>query len=320
MRFSIGILILTHLVMPLIFLTNLAQTRTHSHFDLLLSTLVAVSYVVFVFIVGRWDWFGYWVRFVLLALLCIVVFTVWNNAIEQKWQSGIEVSNWVENVVGLGLSLTFAVLIGKAIRGFQSPANAIDVSFPLCNGRYYVAHGGNDSLINYHHNHTSQRFALDLVKLNRFGVRAFGIYPKSLARYFIFDDPVLSPVEGVVLRSIDGLPDLTPPKRDTDAPAGNHVVIQPACTGVYILLAHLKAGSLRVRKGDHVKLGQIIGRVGNSGNSTEPHLHIHCATIDGDDFVGGGTGVPLLFGGRFLKRNSIVRTGLGQRKGQSATA
>jgi len=191
---------------------------------------------------------------------------------------------------------------------FRSPDNAIDVSFPLRNGAYYVAHGGNDATINYHHNHTAQRFALDIVKLNRFGTRASGIYPKLLARYSIFNDPVLSPVEGTVLRSVDGLPDFTPPEKDTRARAGNHVVIQPVGTDVYILLAHLKRNSVLAREGDHVEPGQPLGRIGNSGNTTEPHLHIHCATIDGDDFTGGGTGIPLRFGGRFLTRNSIVRT------------
>ncbi|RMD60395.1 M23 family metallopeptidase [Candidatus Parcubacteria bacterium] len=310
MRFNIVMLLFAQLVMPVGFLANLAQTRTESQFELLLYTLVVVSYVVFIFITGRWDWFGYTLRFILLIFLCIVVFTTWNNASEQQWWSGIGQVNWVENVARLALFLTFAGLVGKASRGFRSPGNPIDVSFPLDNGTYYVAHGGSDAVINYHYTHTAQRFALDIVKLNKFGIRASAIYPKSLERYFIFNEPVLSPVEGRVLRSVDGLPDLTPPERDANAPAGNHVVIQPMGTEVYILLAHLKMGSVAVREGDHVHPGQILGRIGNSGNTTEPHLHIHCATIDGNDFTGGGTGIPLSFGGKFLKRNSIVSTRL----------
>jgi hypothetical protein len=148
---------------------------------------------------------------------------------------------------------------------------------------------------------------LDIVKLGKCGTRAAGIYPKTLGRYFIFNDSVFSPDEGIVLRAIDGIPDLVPPESDSDAKAGNHVVIQPAGTGLYILLAHMKRGSIRVRKGDRVHAGQILGLVGNSGNTTEPHLHIHCATLDGDDYTGGGTGVPLLFGGKFLPRNRLVR-------------
>ncbi len=309
MRFNIMMLVFAQLIMPVIFLTNLVQSNAKSQFELLLSTLVVAAYVIFTFIVGRWDWFGYRTRLILLVSLSIVVFVAWNDSIGKPLWNGIGPGNWVENVIRLGLFVTFAALIGKAIRGFGSPANAIDVSFPLRNGTYYVAHGGSDAMINYHHAHAAQRFALDIVRLNRFGIRASGIYPKSLARYFVFNDPVYSPVEGVVLRSVDGMPDLTPPERDTDVRAGNHIAIQPVGADVYILLAHLKKGSVRVREGDHVQPGQLLGRVGNSGNTTEPHLHIHCATIVGDDFTGGGTGIPLWFGGRFLKRNSIVTTG-----------
>ncbi len=306
MRFNIVMLVFAQVVMPVVFLANLIQSQTESQVELLLSTLVSVSYIVFMFIVGRWDWFGYSLRFILLIILCIVVFTMWYNGIEQHGWNGFGEGNWGENVIRMVFFLTFAVLIIKAIRGVPSPAKAIEVLFPLHDGTYYVALGGGGAVINYLHNHSAQCFALDIVKLNKFGIRASGIYPKSLARYFIFNDPVLSPVEGIVLRSVDGLPDLTPPERDTDARAGNHVVIQPIGTEVYILLAHLKMGSVQVREGDLVQLGQIIGRVGNSGNTTEPHLHIHCATIVNDDFTGGGTGMPLWFEGRFLKRNSIV--------------
>ncbi len=318
MRFNMVMLVFMQLVMPVVFLANLVQNQTETRLELLLSTFVAVSYIAYVFIVGRWDWFGYRLRYMLPAALCIVVVTTWHDATGKPWGSAIALGNWGEHAVSIGLVLTFAVLIGKALRGFRLPANALDVAFPLHNGTYYVAHGGGDTGINYHYTHAAQRFALDIVRLNGFGIRARGIYPKSIDRYFIFHDPVLSPVEGIVLRAVDGLPDLTPPERDTTVRAGNHVVIKPVGEEVYILLAHLEKDSIRVREGDHVRAGQVLGRVGNSGNTTEPHLHIHCATIDGDDFTGGGTGRPLLFGGRFLKRNSLVRTGRDQSQPQSA--
>jgi murein DD-endopeptidase MepM/ murein hydrolase activator NlpD len=56
--------------------------------------------------------------------------------------------------------------------------------------------------------------------------------------------------------------------------AGNHIVVDIG-NGHFAFYAHLKPGSLRVRVGDRVKRGQVLGLVGNSGNSTEPHLHFH---------------------------------------------
>ncbi|MET8711002.1 M23 family metallopeptidase [Streptomyces californicus] len=78
---------------------------------------------------------------------------------------------------------------------------------------------------------------------------------------------------------------------------GNHVILDLG-GGTYAVYAHLRRGSLRVRAGDRVRAGQGIGRVGNSGNTTEPHLHFHL--MDGPDpdaargvpFTWRGVGVP----------------------------
>ena len=61
-------------------------------------------------------------------------------------------------------------------------------------------------------------------------------------------------------------------------------------------------------KGDFVAENQPIGKAGNSGNTDEPHLHIHGTTIANGDYIISGKGVPLIFNGRFLTRNSIVRS------------
>ncbi|NLF75825.1 MAG: M23 family metallopeptidase, partial [Chloroflexi bacterium] len=73
----------------------------------------------------------------------------------------------------------------------------------------------------------------------------------------------------------DGLRDVKPQiETDGEHPAGNHVVIEVA-EDAYLYIAHLQRGSLLVAEGDRVAAGQEIGRVGNSGNTTEPHIHIH---------------------------------------------
>jgi len=74
---------------------------------------------------------------------------------------------------------------------------------------------------------------------------------------------------------------------DVTRPAGNHVVI--ACA----------------MKGADVVSGALLGRVGNSGNTSEPHLHVHAVARDGD--VMSGEGVPIVFGGVFAVRNTILR-------------
>ena len=69
------------------------------------------------------------------------------------------------------------------------------------------------------------------------------------------------------------LHDNIPFQMDSNNLIGNHVILY--CKGYSILLAHLKKNSVSVSVGDHVEEGHFIGKVGNTGNTSEPHLHIH---------------------------------------------
>lgn len=128
------------------------------------------------------------------------------------------------------------------------------------------------------------------------------------ARFVGFGVPVLVPAAGTVVGVHDGEPDhearrsqlalvpyaLTQGSRARDGAAGlagNHVVLRlPG--GAHVLVAHLRRGSLRVAAGDRVEVGQPLGACGNSGNSTEPHVHLQA--MDGPD---GRTarGLPVVF-------------------------
>lgn len=83
------------------------------------------------------------------------------------------------------------------------------------------------------------------------------------------------------------------------------MVIRCAKQAVDVLLAHMMNGSVAVKVGQNVEVGQFLGRVGNSGNSSEPHLHIH-AVKAGSGSVLDGEGVSVRFDGRFLVRNSLI--------------
>src|SRR5690606_27402446 len=98
------------------------------------------------------------------------------------------------------------------------------------------------------------------------------------------------PCAGQIIAAVDGFADLVPPRTDPVNPAGNHVVV--ACGRVDVELAHLRQGSIVVRAGDMVGAGDALGRVGNSGNTTEPHLHVHAVDRQ------SGEGVEMTFKGR----------------------
>ncbi len=73
-----------------------------------------------------------------------------------------------------------------------------------------------------------------------------------------------------------------------------------------MLLAHMEKNSLIVSLNTLVKTGDPIGQVGNSGNTTEPHLHIHASKGGTPDKLISGVGLPILFSGRFLLRNDVI--------------
>lgn len=127
----------------------------------------------------------------------------------------------------------------------------------------------------------SQRFAIDWLQLDAHGNTHRGD-PHDPRSYFIYGEPVLAVADARVVSVLDGRPDQRPPTPDRTLTrenagrfvTGNHVVLALG-HGRYALYAHLQPGSIRVREGQRVHRGQVLARVGNSGNSTEPHLHFH---------------------------------------------
>jgi Peptidase family M23 len=128
-------------------------------------------------------------------------------------------------------------------------------------------------------------------------------------RFFAYGRPILSPGDGVVVQAHDGEADhaarrsqltlipyaLGQPARVRQGPAavaGNHVIIRLRDGGAFAALVHLRAGSLRVAPGDEVADGQPIGACGNSGNSTQPHVHVQ--VMDSADLA-VARGVPMAF-------------------------
>jgi hypothetical protein len=121
----------------------------------------------------------------------------------------------------------------------------------------------------------AQRFAVDWEQLDASG-RIYSGPAADLKSYAIFGKPVLAVAEAVVVSTTDGLPEQTPGKYPTsislDDADGNSVVLDLGKSR-YALYAHMQPGSIKVHRGDRVKRGQVIGLVGNSGNSVAPHLH-----------------------------------------------
>ncbi|HEY6384171.1 MAG TPA: M23 family metallopeptidase, partial [Candidatus Acidoferrum sp.] len=139
----------------------------------------------------------------------------------------------------------------------------------------------------------AQRFAIDWVRLRDDG-KTFQGDEKDNKNYYAYGSEALAVADGVVTEVKDGIPQNIP-GRDSRAVGitletvgGNHVILDIG-GGHFAFYAHLQPGSLRVKLGDKVRRGQVVGLVGNSGNSTEPHLHFH---IENGSSPLGAEGLP----------------------------
>jgi len=125
----------------------------------------------------------------------------------------------------------------------------------------------------------SQRFAIDWVKLGEDGKTYKGDALDN-KNYYAFGVDALAVADGVVTEVKDGIPLNVPGENSRAVPinletiGGNHVILDIG-NGNFAFYAHLQPGSVRVKLGDKVHRGEVLGLVGNTGNSTEPHLHFH---------------------------------------------
>jgi hypothetical protein len=139
-------------------------------------------------------------------------------------------------------------------------------------GSWYVLWGGRTFDDNKHASVSDMRYALDLLIYQR-GNTFAGTGTRN-EDYFAWKQPVVAPGSGIVVVAEDGVPDNQPNKPVPGNLYGNYVVIDHG-TGEFSLIAHLNQGSVKVKVGEVLSAGQLIGRTGNSGMSTEPHVHYH---------------------------------------------
>ncbi|MCA2980869.1 MAG: M23 family metallopeptidase [Myxococcaceae bacterium] len=202
-----------------------------------------------------------------------------------------------------GLSTRPAAREAPTVSALRKTAAALRL--PV-DGSWFVLWGGRTFEDNRHAPVPDMRFALDL-----FVVKGPGTFAGSGARnedYWAFGQAVVAPADGVVVAAESGVPDNAPNQPRPGVLYGNVVVIDHG-EGEFSLLGHLQRGSVGVKPGDRVVAGQVVGRCGNSGMSTEPHLHYQL--MDDADWT-RAHGLPAQFrgylaNGRFVERGEPLR-------------
>jgi len=289
-----------------------------------LSTAVVLVELSFT---GIWMFPPWWAPYVFGTLLFAgVVRGVASRRARSVWPQ--QSNGWLPLVGFAALGLYAAHEAPLAVAAQQIPVGrVVDLASPLGVGTYLVANGGSGPSINAHAALLDQAIVrhgpyrgtahgVDLVAIDGWGLRADGLLPIKPSRYLIFGRAVVAPCGGDVVAAVDGLPDMQVPQVDRGHLAGNHVVM--SCSGIHILLGHFKRGTIVVRVGEKLSLGDAIARVGNSGNTSEPHLHVHSQEPGTEDAPFSGTPIPIRINGQYLVRNDRLVV-LGQTAGAGTT-
>lgn len=174
-------------------------------------------------------------------------------------------------------------------RDIEIPPNTVNLEYPLKNGSFRVMYAGKSYGV---HQAEGEEYALDIVRITSFK----DLFDGSST----YGTPVYSPCYGNIKEMHDGEPDEKILIKRKGAVA-NKVVI--GCDGFDVLMGHFKSGTLKVKKGDTVKIGDEIAQIGNSGYSGGPHLHINAFVLSDDKE--STVGIPIMFNNRYLVKGSI---------------
>lgn len=167
-----------------------------------------------------------------------------------------------------------------------------------------VCWGGGTEKNNYHVVAPDQCWAYDLLILK--DGSSYSGDSSKLTSYHIYGLPVLAPAAGIVDSVVDTEPDMAPGVLGNAAkPGGNHIIIRVA-PKEFLFLCHLQPHSIKVKKGDSVRESQPLAQVGNSGHTSEPHLHIH---LQNTKMLSFGEGIPLEFH-HYLSNGRYVAHGI----------
>jgi hypothetical protein len=318
MRFThfqaLALVVVIHLLVPLALALWTWRRSYTSVTGWGLQVLVLALYTVFVFLLGSWVFASFYLRYaiVVLSIVAAIRSFLKIGGIPSFVEAGFW--GWIGRGAAVLVSIVLIYLIVGAIRSHIYDEPSVNLSLPFKNGVYAVFEGGNGRasfLMNYHYGSSthsrsrinrSMKYAVDLTKLSMWGTDANGILPRQNERYVVFNEAVYSPCDGEVSDVVDQWPNEIPWSGQAPYNVGNHILIKSG--NFYVLMGHLQKGSIMVKVGDRVKKGDPLAKVGNSGWTSQPHLHIQAMRIAKESFW-RGEGLPIILDGKNPVKNTL---------------
>ena len=170
----------------------------------------------------------------------------------------------------------------------------VEYALPF-DGEWYIGNGGVTKNTSHSWEILPQRFAYDFFIVDENGESCQGD-KKDLHSYYCYGKDILAPADGIVISVKNNFPDCRimndgQPDPDTPDIGGNRIIIKHS-PNEYSTICHLMPGSVKVQKGQTVKRGDVVAQCGNSGNTTEPHIHFQ---VQDPAHVYSCIGLPVYF-------------------------
>ena len=271
---------------------------------------ITQTVLLILFFTGYWEFFGLRFKTIFCSFLEIVLLTIciWNIL------SGFRnpVYDYLFILLAV-IQLYLVVVLSKIVLViFKNENESVEIEFPFRNGSFLVTDGGNSRisrLMNYHYyskvhkkkkTNNSMLFATDIVKIKNEKMK---FLPECNTDYPIFTEKVYSPIEGIVIKVENNISDNKTFAGNYPYNTGNTVVIQNG--NLFMLMGHLKQGSIIVKEGDSVNKNDLIALVGNSGWTERPHLHMQLIKSDSSNYW-FGKGVSIRYQKINLYKNRLI--------------
>ncbi len=228
-------------------------------------------------------------------------FYIYDRVVSYGKYKGPVLVRWVLNDKMIVQGFMITPIPKEASSKYLTYNTKTDLILPFTD-EWFVYWGGRTITDNYHSAYSDQRFAYDFLQVKE--KKTFANNGDKNEDYYCFAKKVLAPGKGKVVSVENNILDNVPGEMNPKNTLGNYIVIDHL-NGEFSFLAHFKQGSIKLKVGDTVTQGQVIGLCGNSGNSSEPHIHYH---IQNTSVFGKGEGLPAIFKS-YKESNRVVEVG-----------
>lgn len=216
-------------------------------------------------------------------------FTGYENGSFGTYKTTFEKGVFVLNISLDNEDLVNGLFIKPFVETTTTERNKTKLSLPF-KGSWFVVWGGDTKELNYHVQNRAQKNAFDIIQVDSSG-KSFRTDGKTNEDYYAFGKEILAPCDGKVVQVVNGVKDNVPGEMNTYDVGGNTVIIKTV-NDEYLVFCHFKHNSILVKEGQDLRQGEVLGLCGNTGNSSEPHLHFHIQDVEN---MNKATGIKCYF-------------------------